>query len=299
MRARFRSRWQKIKQYPVTILVVAIILVVAVALIIVEIRVYGTGFKGKTLWDWLQLLSVLAVPVVVGFGAVWFTVRHNHDIELAHAQHESDQRITLDNQRETVLQTYLDKMSELILHENLHNAERGNKVRSIARARTLTALSKLDPSRKRSIILFLYESDLINCDDEKIDLSWADLREADLSQLVLNAASFEGAYLQGANLSEADLSQSKFQGANLQDANLSGTNLMHAELTGANLRRADLRWANLRQAELLEIIPYDATNLEGADLREANLKEAKITSKQIKQAKSLKGAMMPDGSIHP
>jgi len=34
-------------------------------------------------------------------------------------------------------------------------------------------------------------------------------------------------------------------------------------------------------------------------LREANLKEAKITSKQIKQAKSLKGSMMPDGSIHP
>src|SRR5712691_7762241 len=55
MRARFRS-----------ILVVAIILVVVIALIIVEIRVYGTGFAGKTLWDWLQLISALAIPIVVG-----------------------------------------------------------------------------------------------------------------------------------------------------------------------------------------------------------------------------------------
>src|SRR5260370_35560682 len=27
----------------------------------------------KTLWDWLQLLGVLAIPAVVGLGAVWFT----------------------------------------------------------------------------------------------------------------------------------------------------------------------------------------------------------------------------------
>src|SRR5207244_3060680 len=63
---------------------------------------------GKTLWDWLQLLSVLAVPVVVGFGAVWFTTRQNHDLEVA-----------TDNQRETHLQAYISSMSELMLHENL------------------------------------------------------------------------------------------------------------------------------------------------------------------------------------
>ncbi len=28
---------------------------------------------GKTLWDLLQLLGVLAIPVIVGFGAAWFT----------------------------------------------------------------------------------------------------------------------------------------------------------------------------------------------------------------------------------
>jgi hypothetical protein len=47
MGARLRSWRKQIKQHLVTILVAAIILVVAMALIIVEIRVSGTGSLGK------------------------------------------------------------------------------------------------------------------------------------------------------------------------------------------------------------------------------------------------------------
>src|SRR6266550_3734279 len=109
-----RSWWQQIKQYRLTILVVAIILVIAIALIIIGYRFDWTGFNGsnksgKTLWDWLNLLGVLAIPVVVGFGAVWFTTRQG---KVADAENK-------DNQRETALQVYIDKMSELLLHENL------------------------------------------------------------------------------------------------------------------------------------------------------------------------------------
>jgi len=91
-----RSWWQKIKQHWLSILVIAIILVVTIDLIIVGYRVNWTGFNGnsksgKTLWDWLNLLGVLAIPIVVGFGVTWFTVRHNHDIEIAREQHENDQ----------------------------------------------------------------------------------------------------------------------------------------------------------------------------------------------------------------
>jgi hypothetical protein len=64
MEARFRSWWQQIMQHRVPILV-AFILIVAIVLIIVEIRVYGTGFPGKTLWDWMQLLII---PVVLALG---------------------------------------------------------------------------------------------------------------------------------------------------------------------------------------------------------------------------------------
>src|SRR5437660_11189329 len=110
MGARFRSWWQHIKQHLVTILVVAIILVIAIALIIVGYRFDWTGFNGnnksgKTLWDWLQLLFI---PAILTLGAVWFTSRQNHDLEIA-----------ADTQREAVLQAYLDKMSELLLEKDL------------------------------------------------------------------------------------------------------------------------------------------------------------------------------------
>ena len=40
-------------------------------------------------------------------------------------------------------------------------------------------------------------------------------------------------------------------------------------------------------------------NLSGADFREANLYGAKVTEEQLKLARSLKGATMPDGTIYP
>ena len=40
-------------------------------------------------------------------------------------------------------------------------------------------------------------------------------------------------------------------------------------------------------------------DLSGADLSGANLKGATVTQEQLAQAKSLKGTIMPDGTIHP
>src|SRR5437588_1883647 len=47
---------------------------------------------GKTLWDLLQLLGVLAIPVVVGFGAVRYTrIQQLRDQEHEELQHKRDQ----------------------------------------------------------------------------------------------------------------------------------------------------------------------------------------------------------------
>jgi len=56
---------------------------------------------GKSIWDWLDLIAKLAIPVVVvgatiGFG--WWQVhladsQHQHDQDLATQQHTTDQKI--------------------------------------------------------------------------------------------------------------------------------------------------------------------------------------------------------------
>src|SRR6202030_2428465 len=108
MAARLRSWWRQIKQHRIAIGVTALTIVVVIALIIISLR-EGTGFKGKTVWDWLQLLGVLAIPVVVGLGTIWFTTKQG---KVADAENK-------DNQREAALQAYIDKISELLLHEHL------------------------------------------------------------------------------------------------------------------------------------------------------------------------------------
>src|SRR5215469_8188854 len=37
-----------------------------------------TGFKGRTLWDWLQLLGVLAIPLVVVGATIAFGIQQAH-----------------------------------------------------------------------------------------------------------------------------------------------------------------------------------------------------------------------------
>jgi hypothetical protein len=88
MKVRLRLRWR-----PTRKILVAIGLVVVIALIFLEVRSYGTGFTGKTLWDWLNLAGMLAIPVVVGLGTLWFTRQ----------QAKVSDKENTDNQRETAL----------------------------------------------------------------------------------------------------------------------------------------------------------------------------------------------------
>jgi uncharacterized protein YjbI with pentapeptide repeats len=212
-----------------------------------------TGFLTKTLWDWLQLLGVLGIPVMVGVGVAWFSYRQNLNAS----------QIAEDQQREDALQAYLDNISELLLKEHLGDLAQKSRLtaeheeaRQIARARTLAVLPRLDRERKRSLLLFLYEAHLINLFDwNSADLTEAALHEAtfigaNLSRAKLNGADLTGTDLSGANLSNADLGRANLAGADLQRADLSGTQLDGARLNGANLSDANLSGADLSDASL-------------------------------------------------
>jgi hypothetical protein len=272
-----RSWWQYIKRHPSIVAGIIVVSVLLVALIVVEVRANGTGFAGKTLWDWLQLLAALAIPVVVGFGAVWFTTRQG---KVAEAENK-------DNQRETALQAYIDKISELILNEHLGDLTAdGNlkpeyeRVRNIARVRTITVLFQLDARRIEFVFAFLRESGLMSSTSNYsvVSLSDANLRKINLRKANLYKADFRNTILFRADLWDCNLIQANLSQAILRKANLSQAQLWEANLTGADLSLADL---------------------SDADFRDANLFKANVTDEQLKQAKSLTGATMPDGSIHP
>src|SRR5258708_2520736 len=320
MAAGFRSWWENIRKPRDAVLIT--LLVVLITLFVVILLGYTfhwdwTGLSQKTLWDWLQLLIIPAVLAVGGYLFIYTASRNEQRATDQRAQSERDvaekraqteRDIALDNQRETALQSYIDKLSELLLHEKLRESKPEDEVRKIGRVQTLTVLPRLDNERKKSVLQFLHESGLIDIGMSIIDLDGADLsrahlrvanlyradlRGADLSEAYLNWAKLDGADLGGANLSKANLSGAILGGANLSEADLSRANLSGAILSGANLSEADLGGADLSEADL------GGADLSGADLGGASLSGAIVTPEQLKRAISLQDAIMPDRSKHP
>jgi uncharacterized protein YjbI with pentapeptide repeats len=80
-----------------------------------------------------------------------------------------------------------------------------------------------------------------------------DLREMDLSERILNGASFIKADARGALFIKSQLKDANFEGANLRnayfvDADLQDANFEGADLRGAVFTRADLRGALLKRS---------------------------------------------------
>src|SRR6266566_3766496 len=162
---------KKIKQHWVAIVVVVTIAIVAVIVsIVLAYQFDWTGFNShigpkldqnqqyrpeKTLWDWLQLLII---PLVLAVGALLFN----------RANSLTEQKVSLDKQRQDLLQAYIDKMSELLLKEHLDERTTDGKlkpeyehVRNVARVRTITLLIQLDVRQIGYVFAFLREAELM------------------------------------------------------------------------------------------------------------------------------------------
>ena len=118
-------------------------------------------------------------------------------------------------------------------------------------------------------------------EDDRADLSGANLYRADLYGANLSGANLSRANLSGADLSRADLSGADLYRANLYGANLSGADLSGANLYGANLSRANLSGANLSRANL------SGANLSGADLSRADLYRANLYGANLYRAENV------------
>src|SRR6266566_718437 len=99
-----------------------------------------TGFEGKTLWDWLQLLGILAIPLILGIATLLFGIQQAN---LAQQQHEADRQQALDQQRQATLVTYLDNMRDLLLNRGLLTSTSSDEISVIARTETLSAMRQL------------------------------------------------------------------------------------------------------------------------------------------------------------
>ncbi len=184
--------------------------------------------KLRTFWDWLNLLIV---PIVLALGGYLFTRSESRRTkEDAERQRAVDREIADERRQDDTLQAYLDGMSQLLTDKErpLQTAQLGDSLSTVATARTLTMLHRLDGDRKGRALRFLYESSLITKDRLIVNLEQSNLREANLLR-----ANLLRAYLRGTDLSEAELFRAGLSGADLSEADLSGTDLSEADLREA------------------------------------------------------------------
>lgn len=193
--------------------------------------------------DRVTLISQIAsaVAVMVSIFALAFGVKQFND------QQATNQSQALQQQYQTTLDTYFDRMQELLLAkpDDFKASNPGDEYQSLAEARTFTVLRNLDGPRKGTLVRFLEDAYLIGYVDTNgalqppiLDLRGSDLSGAvfvtaaqahpDLTGISLKYDNLYGANLRGVDLRHADLSYDYLQGVELSGANLNGTLLQGA-----------------------------------------------------------------------
>jgi len=280
-----------------------------------------------TLWGWLGLLIV---PLTLAVGGFWFNyTQHQNDRKLEEARNKHELHIQELRAQDAAFQAYLDRMGTLLVERNLSAKTPGTAESNLATAYTAALLDAASPQYKRSALRFLYNTELIVEDEEKVDLDHTDLTHASLNHIYLQNAELEAvnldyahlsdAYLKSANLYNSDLHDANFDSAILSDSELTGVslrnaNLHYSDLTGAHLVSVDLRGANLSESDLTNVdlrakledsfgqlrptrladanfkgALLDGTNLSGLDLSQAK----NLTQDQIKQADGNSSTQLP------
>ena len=248
------------------------------------------GLRGKTFWNWLELLVVPIALVLIGLA---FSARQDAlQQRLEDQRVEREQKLADQRAQDTALQAYLDQMGELLIEKDLRDAKIGSEVRTLAQTRTLTVLRQLDADHKTQVMQFLIDDRLVQ-GEVKLDKK-GQLVGARYPVISLDRADLRGVDLRGNDLKRApvgvsvqvyltDLTGVQLNYADLSGANLSGALLDVADLTGANLSCADLSHTTLYKSVLTG---SNLTNAKGIAERSHYLGH---------QSFKLAGATMPNG----
>jgi uncharacterized protein YjbI with pentapeptide repeats len=297
------------------LLLALVILVLTTMIINVSTWPAWTGIQNKTFWDFVKDFSGAIALLALIY--TYFRDRAQdreaqqrtraeraREQERAKEERAHEQLLAFEQSQEATWQNYLNKMTDLLLSNQLRYSSEDSEVQSIARTQTLTTLRSLNPNRKRNVIEFLYESGLINREANIISLSGADLHNGYLRGIGLQGANLREAHLDDADLQTSTLREADMSKARLNYVNLKATYMREVDLRDAYLIRSNLSYSDLTKSDLRDTVLYetnlhranlDEADLRGADLRGANLDEADLRGANLSEAKYNSATKWPKG----
>jgi TIR domain/Pentapeptide repeats (8 copies) len=120
----------------------------------------------------------------------------------------------------------------------------------------------------------------------EIDLTRADLEDAQLAGVDLHGVNLKRVTLRGANLSRSNLAWANLIHANLSEARLVSANLKDAYLIDTDLHRSDLTDADLQRAQLTEA-NFSSAILKGTDFTKALVSRLRLCEVDLSAVKGL------------
>jgi hypothetical protein len=246
----------------IVVALTAVTILLAIGIVVGGASLRWTGFRGRQLWDWQDILFVPLTIALLASLITLYQTSHQQQVEDQRAQ-EARELEAIRAERD-ITQAFHEDMGIFLLQKDLRTAGENEDVRLLARARALAVLDSVSGDRKVRVLEFMYETQLMQ------------FRSHNRPPIIS---------LRFANLSETRLVNRSI----LRNTDLDRAELIDAKLTDAKLIDATLTKADLRGAEL------SGTDLSGADLSGADLRGAKCwDKKQLREAESLQGATMPD-----
>lgn len=279
------------------------------------------GFRGKTVWTWMELLvAPLLIGLVIGLLAAWFQISTNNSAQEKESTRADLQRGTLEkiaelqdkredgradlqreledglNQRQqdtleriAILQSESDDLRSQTQQQLEEDRAKQDVLQSFMEDMTALLLGNdLAISAPEDVVRQIARSNTLTAvrqlDDARKGLLLRFLFESKL--IVENPIIL----LNGADLSKADLRGADLRGADLSNVNLSNAKLQRAILRNANLTGADLTGADLTGADLTDAGMTNAilsasdlsfVTLSGADLSDADLRGADLDSADL------------------
>lgn len=255
----------------------------------------------------LKLTLSALIPLMIGVFTIVTTIlqqkssyqQREQDKHDAHLLREQSHRLADNLQKESVLVNYLNDISNLLMSQN------HTKILIHIRTKTLTSLRQLDADRKRYLLLYLYESELLYQDLDYqnplgLKISGADFNgiqfigtiynkcsfvRIHLFDVYLSNTSFNECYIDRSNFSYSKMSNAKFfQGTlirvTFKFSLLDNTCFCYMKLSMMNFVGATLVEANFT-GSYWEKANVDFTN---ANLTEAILSDVQLTNSTLENA---------------
>ncbi|CAF1163024.1 unnamed protein product [Didymodactylos carnosus] len=218
-------------------------------------------------------------------------------------QEEQQQADTL--QKERIFTSYVDDISKLLLTKEVTT---DNKALLYIRTKTLSSLRKLDPERKKHLLFFLYESQLLQYDKtKKHSRSILNLAGADLNYIyVTKLKNFNNLSLPGVDLNHAGYINCHLQNSRFADSTMNNIKFINSFLLGTRFSRCSLERADFRNTTLTQVsfksaqlrhADFTLAWTKGADFTNADLYGALMIEPQLYAAASLDNARLPNGTF--